>query len=173
MLPVHILAILVGLVVVAIAIPFEKDGKLPSWANKFWGNDHDTNYGDGGWQNEHCVGLKRDPKGYVCQYIWLAVRNPAHNWCYVIATLDKERNFKWWGSEDYRICHLTSESKDMWYFTIPNPFKDGVKIEAYLGWKLFNLPSEKPVMYGSRFSLNKTSLHSYMQESWLKHKEEV
>ena len=167
MFPLYLLVNLLGVIFVPIGLLFLKNNKMPFLIDFFWGNDEDSIDGDSGWKNEHCKG---NSISFKCRYIWLAIRNPAHNFCYVISTQDQERKYRWFGNDDYRICYLTSETKDMFYFTIPNRF-NGKKIECYLGWKLFNEPKpNKDVMYGIRFSLNKTSLHSGMEQSWINFK---
>ena len=90
-----LLAILLGLVVVPLAIPFghtpveipSRFGKserkvykgwqyraLPSWAQWLWGSDKYGAYGNYFWPDIH-----PNPKSWYAQFMWLAVRNPANN----------------------------------------------------------------------------------------------
>lgn len=83
------LAILLGLFVVAIALPFAKESTppalpstvnrtvadgwkyiaLPKWANWLWGNDKYGAEGNWFWNG----------KTFWKRYVWLALRNPANN----------------------------------------------------------------------------------------------
>jgi hypothetical protein len=77
-----------GLVIVAIALPFRKEGvsvsdgrkiiNLPRWA-WLWGNDFDGVLGDkrGWWAENTPFGW--DVNGYMAMYWWTAIRNPANN----------------------------------------------------------------------------------------------
>lgn len=79
---------LLGLVVVAIAIPFRKpelsvsDGRpivnLPRWA-WIWGNDYDGLLGDkrGWWAANTPFGVPVD--SFLAMWWWAAVRNPSNN----------------------------------------------------------------------------------------------
>lgn len=79
---------LLGLVVVAIAIPFRVDGvsvsdgrkisNLPKWAWLF-GNDHDGLLGDKRmwWAANTPFGLPVDH--FISMYTWAAIRNPVNN----------------------------------------------------------------------------------------------
>jgi hypothetical protein len=79
---------LLGLVMVAIALPFRvesvsvDDGRkiinLPKWA-WLWGNDFDGVQGDkrGWWAANTPFGW--DVNGYMAMYWWTAIRNPANN----------------------------------------------------------------------------------------------
>ena len=89
-----LLAMLLGLVVVPIAIPFgyvteppsreDKSNRkvyegweyraLPGWAQWLWGNDKYGAYGNYFWDDMH-----PDPEEYWPQFVWLAIRNPANN----------------------------------------------------------------------------------------------
>lgn len=86
---VKILASLLGLVVVALALPFARQAeppalpatvsrhtapgwqfiRLPAWANWCWGNDKYGAEGNWFWQG----------KTFWRRYVWLALRNPANN----------------------------------------------------------------------------------------------
>lgn len=80
--------ILLGLVVVALAIPFrgpdysESDGRaianLPGWA-WLWGNDYDGLLGDkrGWWAANTPFGVAVD--SFLAMWVWAALRNPANN----------------------------------------------------------------------------------------------
>lgn len=84
----NIVLILLGLIVVAIALPFREadnslsDGRpivnLRTWA-WLWGNDFDGALGDkrGWWAAHTPFGLPVDH--FVSMYWWLAIRNPANN----------------------------------------------------------------------------------------------
>jgi len=77
-----------GLVIVAIALPFRKDDisvsdgrkivNLPKWA-WLWGNDFDGVLGDkrGWWAANTPFGW--DVNSYMAMYWWTAIRNPANN----------------------------------------------------------------------------------------------
>jgi hypothetical protein len=79
---------LIGLFMVAIAIPFRVDGvsvgdgrkivNLPKWA-WLWGNDFDGLLGDklGEWVDEVPFGWNIN--SYAAMYWWAAIRNPANN----------------------------------------------------------------------------------------------
>lgn len=87
-----IVAVLLGLVAVAVALPFAYSAsppalpatvqrsiypgwsylRLPAWANWLWGNDKYGAMGNWLWRD-------RDPLSYWAQYVWLALRNPANN----------------------------------------------------------------------------------------------
>lgn len=65
---------ILGLIVVPIAYPFRKNGKLPNWAWS-WGNDEDGLYTDNpayrpSWAKEG---------SFLDAFYWLAIRNPARN----------------------------------------------------------------------------------------------
>lgn len=84
----RIICIILGYVIVAIAIPFRKDGvsksdgryisNLPKWA-WLWGNDNDGLLGDKRlwWSENTPFGLPVDH--FVSMYWWTAIRNPANN----------------------------------------------------------------------------------------------
>jgi hypothetical protein len=87
-----IVAVLLGLVAVAVALPFAYSAsppalpatvqrsiypgwsylRLPVWADWLWGNDKYGAMGNWLWRD-------RDPLSYWAQYVWLALRNPANN----------------------------------------------------------------------------------------------
>jgi hypothetical protein len=80
--------ILLGLFIVALAIPFRVDGvsvsdgrpilNLPKWAYP-WGNDYDGLLGDKRlwWAANAPWGI--DYKSFLGMYLWTAIRNPANN----------------------------------------------------------------------------------------------
>ena len=80
--------ILLGLPIVALAIPFRRAGvsasdgreivNLPRWA-WLWGNDFDGLLGDkrGWWANNTPFGVAVD--SYLAMWWWAAVRNPVNN----------------------------------------------------------------------------------------------
>lgn len=84
----RLLAIVAGLVVVAVALPFRvpgvsvSDGRaivnLPRWA-WLWGNDFDGMLGDkrGWWADNTPFGWPVD--SFAAMYWWAAIRNPANN----------------------------------------------------------------------------------------------
>jgi hypothetical protein len=84
----NIILDLMGLVMVAIALPFRVEGisvsdgrkiiNLPRWA-WLWGNDFDGVTGDkrGWWANNTPFGW--DVNGFAAMYWWTAIRNPANN----------------------------------------------------------------------------------------------
>lgn len=89
---IKIAAVLLGLVAVAVALPFAYYTsppalpatvqrsiypgwsylRLPAWADWLWGNDKYGAMGNWLWAD-------RDPLSYWSQYVWLALRNPANN----------------------------------------------------------------------------------------------
>lgn len=75
-LPIRIGYIAAGVFVVAVALPFAKDGELPKWAY-LWDNDEDGHDGPPWYQKQY----KWLP-GPLRRYWWLAVRNPANNMRY-------------------------------------------------------------------------------------------
>lgn len=103
---------LVGLLVVAVALPFRKqhletakpftDPKqitgtwmlvtLPSWA-KPWDNVFDGAWGDKrGWWNTYCLDTYDRPcSAFYSMWQWLAIRNPANYWSRVICGVDVSR----------------------------------------------------------------------------------
>lgn len=84
----RLIAILLGLFVVAAALPFRikdysvSDNRqivnLPGWA-WLWGNDHDGLLGDKRlwWANNTPLGWAVD--SFMAMYWWAAIRNPANN----------------------------------------------------------------------------------------------
>lgn len=88
-----ILAIMLGFIAVALALPFSKVDKapelpkgvkrtvfegweyerLPKWADWLWGNDKYGAQGNWFWPDYH------DVKSFKGKYIWLALRNAANN----------------------------------------------------------------------------------------------
>lgn len=84
----RLLAIVSGLIMVAIAIPFRAPGlsfsdgrkivNLPRWA-WLWGNDYDGLLGDkrGWWAQNTPFGVPAE--SWLAMYTWAALRNPANN----------------------------------------------------------------------------------------------
>ncbi|TFW71413.1 hypothetical protein C3Y98_04725 [Methylotenera oryzisoli] len=66
---------LLGLLVIAIALPFRKNNHLPAWAEWCWGNRDHGNDGESFWA-KRTIGW---PYFIRCWW-WLAVRNPTFNW---------------------------------------------------------------------------------------------
>lgn len=84
----RIIGIITGLVVVAFAIPFRKEGVSLSDGRKIvnlpklawlWGNDFDGLLGDkrGWWKENTPFGV--DVDSFLAMYWWAAIRNPANN----------------------------------------------------------------------------------------------
>jgi len=86
--PLSIILDVLGLIVVAVALPFavndysKSDGRvilnLPKWAY-IWGNDFDGALGDkrGWWAENTPFGV--DVNSFFAKWWWLAIRNPANN----------------------------------------------------------------------------------------------
>ena len=95
---------LLGLIVVAIALPFRKEYpetrkpflqypgewmlvRLPSWA-LLWDNPHDGAWGDRrGWWDNECGGCSK----FINMYNWMAIRNPANYWSRRVTGVDVSR----------------------------------------------------------------------------------
>ena len=90
---------ILGLIAVPIALLFAKDGKLPKWA-WIWDNDRDGINGDDGFKNEHCPSYGLKYGGFLCSYIWLAIRNPSANLCWHLGVKEIITDLKitWYGS---------------------------------------------------------------------------
>lgn len=112
---IKILAALLGLVAVALALPFSKETdppelpegverivyegwsyrELPNWANWIWGNNKYGSLGNWFWVEYD------DPKKFLSQYKWLAIRNPANNLNQSsLFTLRGRHSVKVWGDEE-------------------------------------------------------------------------
>lgn len=113
---------LAGLFVVPIALMFAGE-KLPKWA-WIWDNDRDGINGDGGFKNEHCPAYKLQYGGFLCRFIWLAIRNPAANLCWYFGVKEPIVEVKpsWYGSvatgqsgKKYILIHFKSAIGEMYF----------------------------------------------------------
>lgn len=122
-----------GLFLVPIALPFAKDGKLPKWA-WIWDNDRDGISGDGGFRNEHCPSYKLPYGSFICNYIWLAVRNPSANLCWKLGVNEviESIEYTWYGS----VATGFSGKK---YYLVHFDFSSFYKTEMYIGFKNDNV----------------------------------
>lgn len=79
----RVIVVLFGPLIVAIALPFPKTKKgirnLPAWA-KWWGNPTYGVYGNKSYQTDKAYNpfFADNPKGFMSQWYWLAIRNPAN-----------------------------------------------------------------------------------------------
>lgn len=102
-----IIITILGLPIVAIALPFRKYGldiirftqytelgywqrvTLPKWA-LLWSNEFDGAYGDkrGWWANNCIEKYGKQYNQFFPMWMWLAIRNPANYWSRVITGID-------------------------------------------------------------------------------------
>ena len=102
-----IIITILGLPIVAIALPFRKYGldiirftqytelgywkkvTLPKWA-RWWSNEFDGAYGDkrGWWANNCIEKYNKQYNQFFPMWMWLAVRNPANYWSRVVTGID-------------------------------------------------------------------------------------
>lgn len=156
----RIIMVVIGLFVVAVALPFAKSEgernsygwqmvKLPSWA-WLWSNDHDGVEGD-----TECRYQVRDGYGFGfrARYNWTALRNPCNNFTrYVIGFNFKNvGEVKWCGdipnADDdkigwtYNRAKLVDGDSDYW---VPGWTYTNKKYCWSFGWKIRHTrPEEK------------------------------
>ena len=140
---------IVGLFVVPIALLFKQplnttnnNGlflpyRLPRWA-WLWDNDRDGVQGDNGFNFEHCPSYGLKYGGFLCNYIWLAIRNPVSNasWKFgvdaYIERLEKDGNWS--------FAYASNGKCYPWYHYVSD------KIIFYAGYQNENV-QETPAHY--------------------------
>lgn len=137
----------------------------------WWDNEDDGIDGNYGWQNEHCKSAQ-EAKSFWKRYIWLAWRNPVHNFSKrigvneTIIAYDNSNGYSKVKDKIGREGHLYSVATGKsgkkyhmyyicigWYELIPF-WKTDKGIRILLGYKNFNIDKNKlPKKYNYAFTV--------------------
>lgn len=103
---------LLGYLVVAIALRYERNNHLPRWAEWCWGNKDHGNDGGEFWA-KRTLGWSRFRRCYW----WLVVRNPTFNWSKYILGFKSDGFAIKWDASAYAWWHEIGDKKaGGWYW---------------------------------------------------------